>query len=255
MGENYNVMFGAERFGRVSESKSKAGTRPADPSPKAPMRNSPKARGRPRAFDRSDALDRATKVFWSKGYEATSMTDLIEAMGIASTSIYAAFGSKEALYIEALEHYARTSEHLAWDKFEEAETGREAVRALLVHLASALTGRGCQAPTGCMVTLSSVASEGHAALGELVRNKRARSFKRIKERLERAIASGEIPNTVDVQALSRFVQSVQSGMSILARDGVARCELEAIAEVAVTSWDAQVEGMSLSRKQGVIRVD
>jgi AcrR family transcriptional regulator len=169
-------MVRAERFSELSKDRSAAGHRPAEPSIEAPARKSAKTRGRPRAFDRSTALDHATKVFWSKGYEATSMADLIEAMSIGSTSIYAAFGSKEALYIEALEHYVRTSDHLAWDKFEQAETARDAVRALLVHLASALTGRGCEAPTGCMVTLSNVASEGHPLLGELVRTERARSF-------------------------------------------------------------------------------
>jgi AcrR family transcriptional regulator len=206
----------------------------------APAPKIAKARGRPRAFDRTLALDRATRVFWSKGYEATSMADLIEAMGIASTSIYAAFGSKEALFTEALDHYARTSEHLAWDKFEMAGTAREAVRTLLIELASALTGRACDAPTGCMVTLSNVASEGHAVLGELVRAGRARTFERVKERLERAIADGEVPPTIDVDALSRFVQAIQSGISIMARDGASRCDLEAVAKVAMGSWDVQV---------------
>jgi AcrR family transcriptional regulator len=199
-----------------------------------------KGRGRPRAFDRTAALDRAMKVFWAKGYEATSMTDLIDAMGIASTSIYAAFGSKEALYAEALEYYGRTSEHLAWVKFQEAKTARDAVHALLINLASALTGRDGSAPTGCMVTLSNVASEGHVALGELVRAGRARTFEGVKRRLEQAIAAGELPKAVDVQTLSRFVHSVQSGMSIMARDGVTRAELEAVAEVAMAGFDAQI---------------
>jgi AcrR family transcriptional regulator len=216
----------------------------ADPATSAPENvRAPKVakvRGRPRAFDRTEALDRATRVFWSKGYEATSMADLIEAMGIASTSIYAAFGSKEALYAEALEHYGRTSEHLAWDKFEAAGTARDAVRALLVHLASALTGRDSGAPTGCMVTMSNVDSEGHVALGELVRAGRARTLERVKQRLERAIADAEVSPNVDVHALGRFVQTIQSGMSIMARDGASRGELETVAEVAMGGWDVQV---------------
>ena len=65
-----------------------------------------RGRGRPRAFDREAALAQATRLFWLKGYEATSIADLTEAMGIGSPSLYAAFGSKEALYAEALRHYA-----------------------------------------------------------------------------------------------------------------------------------------------------
>lgn len=168
------------------------------------------------------------------------MTDLIEALGIASTSIYAAFGSKEELYREALDHYGRTSEQYAWAKFDAAETARDAVRELLLNLASALTGRDCDAPTGCMVTLSNVASEGHEALGELVRAGRAKTFEGVRRRLEQAITAGEIPASVDVHAVSRFVQSVQSGMSIMARDGISRCELEAVAEIAIAGFDAQL---------------
>ncbi|WP_459614246.1 TetR/AcrR family transcriptional regulator [Bordetella sp. 2513F-2] len=199
----------------------------------------PRARGRPRAFDREAALAQATRLFWTKGYEATSIADLTEAMGIGSPSLYAAFGSKEALYAEALDHYRRNYEGLVWRNFLAADTARAAVQALLRDSAAALTGCLADIPHGCMVTLSSVGSEGHAELGARVKSARKATFDRLKARLDRAVAAGELPASLDVPALARFVQTVQYGMSILARDGATRAELEDVARVAMLSWDAR----------------
>lgn len=197
-------------------------------------------RGRPRAFDREAALAQATRLFWLKGFEATSIADLTEAMGIGSPSLYAAFGSKEALYAEALRHYRENIEGFFWAGFFSAGTAREAVRSLLMDSAAALTGGAGDMPRGCMVSLSSVGSEGHAELGELVRTARAAGLKRLEARLGRAIAEGEIPASADIHALARFVQTVQGGMSIVARDGASRAELEGVAEIAMLGWDARI---------------
>jgi len=212
-----------QKYGKTSEND------------KAPARS----RGRPRAFDREAALAQATRLFWLKGYEATSISDLTEAMGIGSPSLYAAFGSKEALYAEALRHYAEKYEHFVWANFKSAGTAREAVTCLLMDAARALTGSVADVPRGCMVALSSVGSEGHAELGELVRGERAIGFDRLQARLARAVADGELPASIDIHALARFVQTIQSGMSILARDGASRAELEAVAQVAMLGWDAR----------------
>lgn len=200
-----------------------------------------RARGRPRAFDREAALEKATKLFWSKGgYEATSISDLTSAMGIGSPSLYAAFGSKEALYAEALDFYCNKWGHLVWGGFASAATARDAALALLMDSAAALTGCSADIPLGCMMTLSTVGSEGHKELGELVLSGRAVTLERLQERLERAVAEGEVPISVDIRALARFVQTVQNGMSILARDGAGRDELESVAQVAMAGWDARV---------------
>jgi AcrR family transcriptional regulator len=198
-----------------------------------------RSRGRPRAFDRETALARATRLFWIKGFEATSIADLTEAMGIGSPSLYAAFGSKEALYAEALRHYRDNNEALVWAGFFSAGTAREAVKSFLMDSAAALTGCVVDIPRGCMVALSSVGSEGHVELGELVRAARGVTLDRLKARLNQAISEGEIPASTDVHALARFVQTVQNGMSILARDGATRGELEAVAELAMLGWDTR----------------
>jgi AcrR family transcriptional regulator len=198
-----------------------------------------RSRGRPRAFDRVAALEQATRLFWIKGYEATSIADLTQAMGIGSPSLYAAFGSKEALYAEALQHYADTNEHFVWAGFHSADTARGAVLSFLMDSAAALTGYIGDLPQGCMVTLSSVGSEGYASLGEIVRNARDVTLQRLETRLVRAVKDGEIAASADLHALARFVQTVQAGMSILARDGATRSELEDVAGVAMSGWDAR----------------
>ncbi|WP_447760202.1 TetR/AcrR family transcriptional regulator [Sphingopyxis panaciterrae] len=202
----------------------------------------PRARGRPRAFDRDAALDQATRLFWVKGFEATSIADLTDAMGIGAPSLYAAFGSKEALYAEALRHYGETNEHFVWSGFFRAATAREAVRSLLMDSAAALTGCLADMPRGCMVALSTVGGEDHAGLRELGRSGRAVTLERLETRLNQAIADGELPASTDVRALARFVQTIQTGMSIPARDGASRADLEAVARLAMLGWDARLAG-------------
>lgn len=197
-----------------------------------------RGRGRPRAFDREAALAKATHLFWRKGYEATSIADLTAAMGIGSPSLYAAFGSKEALYVEALGHYQARYEAFVWSHFRAAPTARAAIEALLTDSASALTGALADVPNGCMVTLSSVAD--HAEIADLVRAARGVTLERLEARLTRAVADGEIPAATDLHALARFVQTVQAGMSILARDGACRTELEAVAQLTMAGWDTRV---------------
>mgnify|MGYP001026835583 CR=1 FL=1 len=197
-------------------------------------------RGRPRAFDRAAALAQATRLFWEKGYEATSVADLTGVMGIGSPSLYAAFGSKKALYGEALDYYRDNYEALVWGKFFSKNTAREAIECFFLDSAAALTGCLVDIPRGCMVTLSAVGSEGHSDLGHLVRSAREVTLARLTARLDRAVEETEIPASVDVHALARFIQTVQSGMSILARDGADCSDLENVAEVAMLAFDARI---------------
>jgi AcrR family transcriptional regulator len=185
-------------------------------------------------------LGQAVRLFWQKGFEATSMADLTAAMGIGAPSLYAAFGSKEALYAEALCYYQKNFGPLTWARFESAGMAKAAVEGLLMDSAAALTGCEPGAPKGCMLTLSSIDSDSHAELCESVRASRSSVMERLVARLGRAVAEGEISATTNLYALARYVQTVQNGMSILARDGATRAELEAVARVAVASWDAIV---------------
>lgn len=199
-----------------------------------------RSRGRPRVFDRVAALAKATHLFWEKGFHATSISDLTQAMEIGSPSLYAAFGSKEALYVEALEYYKDTYNGFVWDGFFSAGTAREAIRRYLMDSAAAFGGDVLETPRGCMVTLSSVGSEGYPELGKLVRSDRAGALYRLEERLRQAVKAEDIPQELDVHSLARFVQATQSGMAVLSKDGASRADLEAVAEASMLACDARL---------------
>ncbi len=201
-------------------------------------------RGRPRAFDRDVALERAMKLFWVRGYEATSIADLTDALGIGVKSLYAAFGSKDELYAEALRRYSTNYEHLVFGRFHEAATVRDAALAYLMDSAAAMTGSDSELPHGCMATLGTVGSDGHAELGLLMRTTRGGAFDVLASRLERAIAEGELPKSVDVTKLARYLQTLQSGMAIRARDGADREELQAVAKLGIAGWENMVASAS-----------
>lgn len=180
------------------------------------------------------------RLFWVKGYEATSIADLTQALGIGTTSLYAAFGSKDALYAEALRHYSATYEDLVLGRFRKAASAREAASAYLWDSATAMTGANLDLPHGCLVTLGTVGSEGHTELAALMCAARSIAFDVLTERLEKGVAEGDLPKSVDIAKLARFLQTVQSGMAIRARDGGDRKELQAVAEIAMAGWDGMV---------------
>lgn len=208
----------------------------------------PRGRGRPRAFDREAALAQAMRLFWIKGYEATSIADLTNALGVGSTSLYAAFGSKDELYAEAMRLYSATYEHLVLGRFRQAVTAREAAFAYLWDSAMAMTGADCGLPHGCMVTLATVGSDGHAELDDLMRATRGGAFDVLMSRLEKAVAEGELPGSLDIAKLARFLQTVQSGMAIRARDGAERAELQAVAEMTMAGWEELVRHADIRAK-------
>lgn len=210
------------------------------------MGSSQRNRGRPREFDRHVALHKAMRLFWVRGYEATSISDLTETMGIGTKSLYAAFGSKDALYSEALHLYSTTHEELVLGRFRKCATAREAVLAFLQDSARAMTGSDCDLPHGCMVNLGFVGSDGHVELSELMKAARSGAFEILKARFEKAVVEGDLASSIDVSKLARFVQTVQSGMAIRARDGADRADLEAVADFAMAGWDGITSRRRLS---------
>jgi AcrR family transcriptional regulator len=190
--------------------------------------------GRPREFDREAALHAALLVFWKKGYLATSMNDLCEAMGIRSPSLYAAFGSKEDLYIEAIERYKQAADSLIWSHVDDGATAKEGVRGVLLAAASVLSG-GTGTPSGCMVNLAAGA-ECAESISKTLKDARHGGLKAFRSGIKRAIALGELPRTTNVDRLSRFYLGVVQGMAIQARDGATRADLAGTAEVAMGAW-------------------
>jgi AcrR family transcriptional regulator len=191
--------------------------------------------GRPRAFDRDVALEAAMLVFWRKGFSAASMNDLCDAMGIRSPSLYAAFGSKEALYLEAIDHYVGTIGPPVWDQLEEGATARAGVENLLLAGTESLP-QSVSTPAGCMALLGGVSDEWPAPIADAVRTVRLEMLGHLRSRLEAAVAEGELPPSTDIERLSRFYLSVFQGMAIQARDGATAAELKGLVEAAMAAW-------------------
>ncbi|MBP7701361.1 MAG: TetR/AcrR family transcriptional regulator [Phenylobacterium sp.] len=193
-------------------------------------------RGRPRSFDRDAALRWAMEVFWVKGYEGASISDLTGAMGIGSPSLYAAFGSKEALFREAIDLYGRIEGPEIWDVVENAPDARAAVAGFLTATAHSFSRPG--KPRGCMVVLSQLnATEASASVCAALRENRAQGQSGLEARLRRAVDDGELPPSVDVAALAAFYLTVQQGMSIQARDGASEDKLLSVAKGAMAAWE------------------
>jgi AcrR family transcriptional regulator len=185
-------------------------------------------RGRPRSFDRQAALQRAMEVFWAKGFEDASMTDLTGAMGIASPSLYAAFGSKDALFQEAVALYQASIGQNIWGSLETEPTIHGAIEAFLMATAAAYSQS--DAPAGCLIVLGTRPSgHGNGVVYDELRSRRSDNSLRIRRRFERAVTEGELPNHFDCKAAAAFYATLQQGMSILARDGADAATLEAVA--------------------------
>ena len=196
-------------------------------------------RGRPRGFDRDDALRRAMEVFWEYGFEATSMSHLTAAMGISSPSLYAAFGSKEQLFREAVAYYNDHMGAMAAAELRDRPTARDAISAVLRHHAVVFCDP--DNPSGCMIVLAATTSgEDTRSVHEYLAEWRMALENDFRDRIERGIAEGDVPAGADAAAMAAFYNTVNHGMAIQARDGADRTKLSSIAEGAIAAWDGLV---------------
>lgn len=201
-------------------------------------------RGRPRSFDREEALGQSMEVFWTLGYEGATLTDLQQAMGgITAPSFYAAFGSKEALFRQAVELYSRTLGAPMMRALAEAPRARDAIQALLETAVESFTKPG--KPRGCMLVLAAInGTPSNRGVQDHLHSLRARRRKVIQQRLERGVTEGELPSGVNAAALASFYTTVVDGLAIQARDGASRKALCFAVRCAMAAWDEMIEDRS-----------
>ncbi|MFI8998620.1 TetR/AcrR family transcriptional regulator [Streptomyces sp. NPDC053542] len=193
------------------------------------------SRGRPRGFDRDQALEQALRVFWEHGYQGASMTALTTAMGIKSPSLYAAYGSKEELFREALALYAATEGSYTQRALDEQPTARRAVDAVLRDNAAAYADPAT--PRGCLVVLAApLATPDNADVADLLAGLRARTRQAVQSRIERGIADGDLPTGTDAAGLAAFYTTVLNGLSFQARDGASLAALNIVIDHAMRCW-------------------
>lgn len=189
--------------------------------------------GRPRKFDPEEALDKAMRLFWKKGYEGTTYADLTAAIGITKPSLYAVFGNKEQLFRKALDRYAEGAPAANKAALEEP-TAFEVVQKILLGVARHQTD--ARHP-GCLVVQGALVCNNETEL----LHKELSSLRRggqdaLRVRLERAQAEGDLPPDADPKSLARYVTVLSNGMAIEAIDGASYEELRDLVAQVLKMW-------------------
>lgn len=189
-------------------------------------------RGRPREFDVEEALAAALRVFWEKGYDGASLTDLTEAMGITRPSLYAAFGNKEELFKRTLDLYE--TEKLTYVGTALAAPTARGVAERLLNGAVANSTSECR---GCLGVIASVGCSGKESPIRQDIQARAESARgAIVERLQRAIEEGDFTLPVEAEAMTGYLVAVMQGISVQAGAGATREQLQEVAEATLAIW-------------------
>ncbi|MEN0582059.1 TetR/AcrR family transcriptional regulator [Phytobacter palmae] len=195
--------------------------------------------GRPRLFDREEAVRQAMYLFWQYGYESTSLALLKAHLGngITAPSFYAAFGSKEALFEEVVDCYLSTYGQVNDCLWDDTLTPREATELALRRSAKMQTEQGH--PSGCLIALSvNTCSPGHEHIRKMLEVRRTRTREGFLNCVRRAIDAGELAADTDARALAMYLHSFEIGLSTQARDGATGEELNTSVSFAMKGWDA-----------------
>jgi AcrR family transcriptional regulator len=194
----------------------------------------PSPKGRPREFECEQALAQALRVFWQRGYEGASMAELTGAMGITKPSLYAAFGNKESLFKKALDLYER--EKMAYVAEALAAPTCRQVAEKFLRGAVDLTTSTCD-PRGCLGVISSVACSAEAeSIREEVTRRRRSSTQALIDRFAQAKDEGELPDSVEADALARYLLAVVQGLALQAGNGGSRAELDQLVDTTLAMW-------------------
>ncbi|WP_425928285.1 TetR/AcrR family transcriptional regulator [Pseudomonas sp. NyZ201] len=195
--------------------------------------------GRPRTFDRDQALEQALHLFWQHGYDATSLAQLKAGLGggISAPSFYAAFGSKEALFNECVERYLGTYAQVTECLWDESLAPRQAIETALRQSARMQCEDGH--PRGCMVALGvmSAPSPENARVTQALTRSRQRTRAGLVHCVERGIEAGQLPRETQAEVLGTVLDSFLQGISILARDNTPHAVIDAAITRVMRVWD------------------
>ncbi|MDE1170571.1 MAG: TetR/AcrR family transcriptional regulator [Verrucomicrobium sp.] len=190
--------------------------------------------GRPRAFDVDKALGRAMEVFWRQGYEATSLTDLTEAMEINRPSLYAAFGNKEELFVKVLDRYLGEAGELIAGALA-MPSAREGMAFLLQKTAERLGDP--RTPPGCLAVHGALScGKGDEAIRRKLAGACAGREALLRQRFERARREGELPAAADPAALAGYFNTFLTGLAVEGAQGASRAALRRAVQQAMLAW-------------------
>jgi AcrR family transcriptional regulator len=188
--------------------------------------------GRPRAFNPEAALDRAMHVFWAKGYEGASLSDLTRAMRINRPSLYSAFGNKEQLFGKVLDRYM-SGPVAYFGKALAAPKARDVVEE--IFCGTARMAEDSKIPTGCLMVQGALAC-GDASVRKDVAARRAAVEVVLCRRLQRAKREGDLPKDSDPADLANYVMTVVRGMAVQSAGGASSDQLRRVAQIALRAW-------------------
>lgn len=197
-----------------------------------------KTRGRPKVFDRNDALDKALMLFWAHGYEGTSLSDLVNATGAKAPTLYAEFENKEGLFRAAMQRYIETfsAQRNAVLNDDSLEV-RTAIEAYFRATAACFTE--CDKPAGCFfICTSSALSSGSEEIAHMLAQQHHAQERALKQFLDARQQRDELPACANTATLASFLACLLQGMSVRAREGATREDLDSIVDTQMAIWPA-----------------
>ncbi|MCZ4674882.1 TetR family copper-responsive transcriptional repressor ComR [Citrobacter sedlakii] len=195
-----------------------------------------KSRGRPKVFDREAALDKAMTLFWQHGYEATSLSDLVEATGAKAPTLYAEFTNKEGLFRAVLDRYiARFAAKHEAQLFCEEKSVEAALEDYFTAVATCFTSK--DTPAGCfMINTSATLAAASREIAHTVKSRHAMQEQTLTRFLQQRQMRAEIPAQCNVQHLAEYLNCILQGMSISAREGASFDTLMQITRTTLRLW-------------------
>ena len=203
--------------------------------------------GRPRTFDKDEALTKAMYVFWEKGYEGTTMADLIESIGIKAPSIYAAFGNKDAIFKEVVTHYLPIVVNGQLGTLNNIPNIYEAVDNTLKECVSLFSSN--DNPHNCLIMTAAInTSPEHIEHVEALKNIRNDYKAAWRKRFEKAVLDNQMINGANPNELAEYFTTIIQGMALRAKDGASRDDLEKTSEIAIKILKQFVDKNIVSKK-------
>jgi len=193
------------------------------------IQNSGKSPGRPRSFDEAEALEKATQVFWSKGYDGVTIDDLVAGMGVGRPSLYAVFGDKRTLFLRALRAYAERKGASAAKALFSPQSLRDSIAGFLRYAVESATEKG-SAPGCLIVCVAPVVDD--AEVRQFLKDAAAAGVALVERRFRDGISAGEMPSDFPVAVRAIQVTDLARGLTMRAQIGTPRRTLLKDAEEA-----------------------
>ncbi|HTD40689.1 MAG TPA: TetR/AcrR family transcriptional regulator [Mucilaginibacter sp.] len=191
---------------------------------------------RTKDFDEDEVLTKAMNLFWHKGYNGTSMQDLVDGLGISRSSMYDTFGDKHSLFIRALENYKKISINEMKASVDNAPTAKEAIRKMFEYIVTELLRDDLH--KGCFLVNAAVELASHdQEINKMLCENDKQLEKYFYEAIKKGQSTGEIPAEKNAHALAQFILNSIKGIRVTARSGTDKKIFQDIIDVTMSALD------------------